>query len=89
MFQLLRSSTGIGEVFFACREFSPYSIAHTPLSQILFPLFLFTLSYFLLNSWLVTLALALEQGKPPFTIWRDNFLVAFSELLWRRLSLDC
>jgi len=63
-----------GEVFFAVARIQPYSLAHTPLSQILFPLFLFTLSYFLLNSWLVTLALAIEQDKPPFPIWRHNFL---------------
>lgn len=63
-----------GYVFFAVAGIQPYSIAHTPLSQILFPLFLFTLSYFLLNSWLVAFALALEQEKPPLVIWRDNFL---------------
>lgn len=63
-----------GEVFFAVARIPPYSAAHTPLSQILLPLFLFTLSYFLLNSWLVTVALALEQDKPPATIWRHNFL---------------
>ena len=63
-----------GEVFFAVAGIQPYSIAHTPLAQILFPLFLFTLSYFLLNSWLVTLALALEQNRTPFTVWRQNFL---------------
>ena len=63
-----------GEVFFTVAGMPPYSIAQTPLHQILFPLFLFTLSYFLLNSWLVTLALALEQKEPPFSIWRDNFL---------------
>jgi putative nucleotidyltransferase with HDIG domain len=63
-----------GEVFFAVARIPPYSSAHTPLSQILFPLFLFTLSYFLLNSWLVTIALAFEQDKTPFAIWRHNFL---------------
>lgn len=63
-----------GYVFFAVSGIVPYSIQHTPLSQILLPLFLFTLSYFLLNSWLVAFALALEQGKPPLVIWRDNFL---------------
>jgi putative nucleotidyltransferase with HDIG domain len=63
-----------GEVFFAVAGIQPYSIEQTPLSQILFPLFLFTLSYFLLNSWLVTIALALQTQKPPFAIWRDNFL---------------
>ena len=44
------------------------------LGQLLFPLFLFTLAYFLLNSWLVTIALALDQDKPAYPIWRDNFL---------------
>lgn len=63
-----------GEVFFAVAGIQPYSIEHTPLAQILFPLFLFTLTYFLLNSWLVTIALALQTRKPPFAIWRDNFL---------------
>jgi putative nucleotidyltransferase with HDIG domain len=63
-----------GEVFFGVAGIQPYSLSHTPLSQILLPLFLFTLTYFLLNSWLVTIALALEQGKPPLAIWRDNFL---------------
>ncbi len=63
-----------GEVFFLSSGIQPYSVSSTPLSHILFPLFLFTLSYFLLNSWLVTLALALEQERSPLTIWRDNFL---------------
>lgn len=63
-----------GQVFFAVAGIQPYSVEQTPLGQILFPLFLFTLSYFLLNSWLVTVALALEEDKPPFSIWRHNFL---------------
>ena len=63
-----------GEVFFAVAGVPPYSITHTPLQPILFPLFLFTVSYFLLNSWLVTLALALERKESPFSIWRHNFL---------------
>ncbi len=63
-----------GQVFFALTGIPPYSIEQTPLGQILFPLFLFTLTYFLLNSWLVTFALALEKQRPPFAIWRDNFL---------------
>ncbi|MEY4635145.1 MAG: hypothetical protein RJA55_943 [Acidobacteriota bacterium] len=68
------ATTVSGYVFFAVAGIPPYSVAHTPLAQILFPLFLFTLSYFLLNSWLVAFALALEQGKPPLVIWRHNFL---------------
>jgi hypothetical protein len=62
------------EIFFAVAQVPPYSAAQTPLGQILFPLFLFTLSYFLSNSWLVTFALALEQGRSPHAIWRANFL---------------
>lgn len=63
-----------GEVFFGIAGIPPYSVAHTPLAQILVPLFLFTLSYFLLNSWLVTLALALDRNESALTIWRHNFL---------------
>ena len=63
-----------GEVFFRVSGIQPYSVAHTPLPEILLPLFLFTLSYFLLNSWLVTLALAEEQQKAPLSIWKQNFL---------------
>jgi putative nucleotidyltransferase with HDIG domain len=63
-----------GEVFFGVAGIPPYSIQHTPLASILLPLFLFTLSYFLLNSWLVSIALAQEQNKRTVTIWRDNFL---------------
>jgi putative nucleotidyltransferase with HDIG domain len=63
-----------GELFFAVAGIPPYSIQHTPLSSILIPLFLFTLSYFLLNSWLISIALAQEQNQPPYLIWRDNFL---------------
>jgi len=61
-------------VFFLVSGIPPYSVVQTPLGQILFPLFLFTLSYFLLNSWLVTFALALEERRKPYLIWRDNFL---------------
>lgn len=60
-------------VFFGVAGIPPFSIAATSLAQILFPLFLFTLTYFLLNSWLVTFALALEEGRSPYPIWRDNF----------------
>lgn len=61
------------QTFFIVSGVQPYSIEQTPLGQILFPLFLFTLTYFLVNTWLVTFALALEQGKRAYPIWRDNF----------------
>src|SRR5688500_5615233 len=62
------------QMFFIVADIPPYSVQQTPLGQILLPLFLFTLTYFLVNSWLVTVALALEQEKPAYPIWRENFL---------------
>jgi putative nucleotidyltransferase with HDIG domain len=38
------------------------------------PLLVFTIVYFLLNSWIITLAISLERGVAPFRLWRDNFL---------------
>ena len=62
------------QIFFLVSGLKPYSVEQAPLGQLLFPLFLFTLAYFLLNSWLVSLAVALDQEKPAYPIWRDNFL---------------
>src|SRR5688572_16129805 len=61
------------QIFFLVSGVQPYSVEQTPLGQILFPLFLFTLTYFLVNTWLVSFALALEQHRPAYPIWRDNF----------------
>jgi putative nucleotidyltransferase with HDIG domain len=38
---------------------------------------IFTALYFLLNSWLVTFAVALESHQPPFKIWRSSFTEIF------------
>jgi putative nucleotidyltransferase with HDIG domain len=62
------------QIFFLVSGLKPYSVEQAPLAQLLFPLFLFTLAYFLLNSWLVSVAIALEHGKQAYPIWRDNFL---------------
>ena len=61
------------QIFFLVSGVQPYSVEQTPLGQILFPLFLFTLTYFLVNTWLVSFALALEQHRRAYPIWRDNF----------------
>ena len=42
--------------------------------QLLLPLLLFTTAYFLLNSWIIAYAIALEKRLSAFRIWRDNFL---------------
>jgi putative nucleotidyltransferase with HDIG domain len=63
-----------GHLLFAVTGMQPFSVQQTPLALILLPLAGFTAIYFLLNSWLVTIALALERGEQPFPIWRANFL---------------
>src|SRR5688572_26377562 len=45
-----------------------------PIRALLFPLLAFTLTYFALNSWIITFAISLEKGLPPYKIWRENFL---------------
>lgn len=68
------SSNAAGQVFFWVGGIAPFSVETSPLSIILLPLFLCSLTYFFLNSWLVTIALSLEKQRPPFAVWRDNFL---------------
>ena len=43
------------------------------LQQIIWPLLLCTVTYFLLSSWIITVAIALERRVSPFSIWHDNF----------------
>lgn len=62
-----------GTVFFSISAIQPYSVTVTPLEALFLPLAVFTLLYFLLNSWLVAFALGFETGKSPFEIWSKNF----------------
>ena len=49
--------------------------SRTPqLQQLLFPVFVLALSYFVINSWLVAVALAFERKISAFEIWRRNFI---------------
>ena len=43
------------------------------LQQLLGPLLLCTVAYFLLSSWIITFAIALERHLSPLKIWRENF----------------
>ncbi len=61
-------------LFYWLSGIPPYSVVRTELALVLLPLAAFTATYFLLNSWLVTLALALERVERPLPIWRANFL---------------
>src|SRR6476620_5614647 len=42
--------------------------------SVLWPLLAFTITYYAMNTWLITLAIALERRAPPLQIWRDNFI---------------
>ena len=50
------------------RNSSPVTIG-----ELLGPLFVFTVVYFGLNSWIITFAIALERQLSPLPVWRDNF----------------
>jgi putative nucleotidyltransferase with HDIG domain len=60
-------------LFFAFSGIAPYSIRISPLAVLFAPLAALTVTYFLLNSWLVAIALGLERHQSPYEIWRTNF----------------
>lgn len=48
--------------------------ATAPVDQLLLPVLSLAVSYFLINSWLITIALSYEQDARATDIWRRNFL---------------
>jgi diguanylate cyclase (GGDEF)-like protein/putative nucleotidyltransferase with HDIG domain len=62
-----------GTLFFAFSGIQPYSIHSSPLAALFAPLAILTVVYFLLNSWLVAIALGLERQQSPLEIWWKNF----------------
>ncbi|MBA3885625.1 MAG: HD domain-containing protein [Acidobacteria bacterium] len=43
------------------------------IGDLISPLLAFTVTYFLLNSWLIAFAIKLERGLSAFRVWRENF----------------
>jgi diguanylate cyclase (GGDEF)-like protein/putative nucleotidyltransferase with HDIG domain len=62
-----------GTAFSAFFGIPPYTQSATPLPQLFLPLLAFTSLYFLLNSSLVAIAVALETDRPAFDLWWQNF----------------
>jgi putative nucleotidyltransferase with HDIG domain len=62
-----------GTAFYVLSGIEPYSKVVTPLPELFFPLLVFTALYFLLNSWLVAIAVGLENHRSPIQIWWKNF----------------
>lgn len=72
----LPASLWIGaQLFYRLSNIGPLALTTEPvhISSLLVPLIVFTISYFLLNSWLIALAIYFETRTSPFTIWRNNF----------------
>jgi diguanylate cyclase (GGDEF)-like protein/putative nucleotidyltransferase with HDIG domain len=60
------------KIFFST-GIQPYAVQPSPLQQLFVPLLLFTVLYFLLNSWLVAVALGFETNRSATEIWWKNF----------------
>ena len=60
--------------FFVIAGIRPISEAPAPILPLLAPLACLAVVYFLLNSWLIAIAVGLDQRVSPATIWRRNFL---------------
>src|SRR5690348_1809960 len=63
-----------GTVFFWFSGIVPYYKHASPLSALFIPLALFTTLYFLLNTWLVALAVAFHRGISPWKVWWPQFM---------------
>src|SRR5262245_53060129 len=61
-------------IFFKMAGVPPLALAKTPIVTLVFPLFILAVLYFLLNSWLIAFAVALEQRSSALRVWRRNFL---------------
>jgi putative nucleotidyltransferase with HDIG domain len=76
LFNLAAPSVAIwtsGHAFYLLSGIQPYSKAFTPLPTLFLPFLAFTALYFLVNSWLVALAVALEKQQSPVSVWWKNF----------------
>lgn len=71
----LPASLWVGaHVFFAIWGGQPLSNSKpVEIGGLLAPLILFTVTYFLLNSWLIAFAISLEKHLSPLGVWKDNF----------------
>ena len=59
-------------VFFLL-DVRPLSEQVTGVGQLLGPLFLLAIAYYLVNSWLIAFAVGLETGTSPLYVWRANY----------------
>ncbi len=60
-------------LFFLVSGIAPLVHAPSPVATILPALILFALTYFGLNSWLITIVITLERKLDPFEVWKSSF----------------
>ncbi len=72
------------KLFFSVSGFSPLAQLQyaPPLNRLLPPLFLFALTYFALNTWLIAFAIAFERRTSPWKLWVSSFA-------WLSLNYFC
>jgi len=63
------------QLFFLVSGIPPLVREPASINSIIPALILFALTYFGLNSWLVTFVIAIEQRLDPVKVWTDNFLL--------------
>ena len=62
------------QAFFLIAGVPPLDQGHSAIGQLIVPMFAMTVIYFLLNSGLTAVAVALETRQAPFQVWRGHFL---------------
>src|SRR5262245_32026555 len=62
------------QAFYGIAGIQPLAFAPRPIFGLVFPLLILAVLYFLLNSWLIAIAVSLEQHGSAFRVWRRNFL---------------
>ena len=60
--------------FFSLAGINPPVGGGSQLGEIALPLLVFTIVYFLANSWLTSLAICFERGGSPFNIWHKHLV---------------
>src|SRR3954464_10528603 len=62
------------QAFYALAGVEPLALNPRPILGLVFPLLVLAVVYFLLNSWLIAIAVAFEQHGSAVIVWRRNFL---------------
>jgi HD-GYP domain-containing protein (c-di-GMP phosphodiesterase class II)/putative methionine-R-sulfoxide reductase with GAF domain len=60
--------------FFSLAGIQPLYVTQRPILSLVVHILILALLYFLLNSWLIAVAVGFEKRISPFVVWRENFL---------------